>query len=102
MINIRKENSKIVISDYNNAKLASGHFHKVLNYNVVVDWDHINYFKQKRVVCELADQIFFNKFEVVLGKLTQHKSLGLNSVSLNILKSLNKENRRVLYEFIRK
>ena len=54
-----------------------------------------------RIVYELAGLIYFNKFELVLGKLTQYKNLKLNGAFLNVLKLVNKENKRILYQFIK-
>ena len=49
----------------------------------------------------LVDLVIFIDFEDILNKLTWYKSLGMNSILLNILKVLYLDYKIILFIFIR-
>lgn len=49
----------------------------------------------------LVDLVIFIEFEDILNKLTWYKSLGMNSILLNILKVLYLDYKIILFIFIR-
>ena len=49
----------------------------------------------------LVDLVIFIEFEDILNKLTWYKSLGMNSILLNILKVLYLNYKIILFIFIR-
>ena len=97
----RNEQGKIATSDTENTRLAGEHFTKVFNRNAEIDLEYIHRMLRKAILFELADPISFIEFTQAINKLTWHKSSGINRVSPNMLKTLDDENKYVLYLFIK-
>ena len=97
----RNEQGKIAISDTENVRLADEHFTKVFNRDAEVDMDYIHQTPRKATLFELANSISFVEFIQAVDKLTWHKSPGINGVSPNMIKTLDDENKYVLYLFIK-
>ena len=97
----RNSSRDIAVTDTENANLAAEHFKQVFNRDAIVDWQHINRRKDKPTVDRLVAPLIFREFDEAINKLTWHKAQGINGISPNILKVLNKDNKRVLFEFMK-
>ena len=77
------------------------YFRKIFNRNNEIKQDCVNNMKEKKKVFEIADSIVFTGFENTVNKLKQYESLYIIGILLNMLKLLDRNNRFILFIFIK-
>ena len=73
----------------------------MFNSDADFDCNHVNGIKQKLMLYEMGEAISFNEFCHAINRLTWHKSPVTNSTSPNTIKSLDANNKIILFEFIK-
>jgi hypothetical protein len=96
----RKDDGSIATTDEENIAVLEAHFTKVFNNCKNVNFDILDKLKKHPTLFKHDYDISYTEFEVALESLANNKSPGENEVSHNLIKALDDNNRRILYNFI--
>ena len=95
---LKKKDDSFTETDPEVVELLSKFFHSVYNRKINIDWEVLNEIKDKHKLKYLDVPMSFYEFKEAIKKLVLHKAPGLNGVSPNAIKSLNHENKMILFE----
>lgn len=80
--------------------VISPHFEKVFNNEKSIDWSVLHEVKQREMRNDISGPLTYQKFEITIRKLVNHKAPGLNGVTGEAIKALEEDHQHRLYQIL--